>query len=296
MNLVGHQKIQTMLKNIASGGKFSHAYLFVGPKHSGKSLFANFLGQSLLCREEGAPCAKCFDCRLFEAGNHPDFLVNDSEAAVGVDEIRELIHFLELKPYQAKRKVALITHFERLSIQAANSFLKTLEEPAENTVLIITAENIQNLLPTIVSRSQVVRFQNVGMKEIRDELILCQKVDGELAEKAIAFSGGRIGLAIQLAKAPQRIAETEDFLNRFQQTIKEGGTAERIILAEHLSKDREDLLKKLDMAEIHFHQQLGTEELLKICQILGKIAESKDCLYRNGNPRLIAESLLFEGL
>ena len=292
MKIIGNKNNLSIMENVSNGGKLSHAYLFVGPKHSGKSLFGHLFAGQLLCEETTAPCGKCFNCRLFEAGNHPDFLVYDSEEAIGVDEIRELIHFLDLKPYQSKLKVALITHFERLSTQAANSFLKTLEEPAENTILLLTAENMNNLLPTIISRSQVVRFQAVKKEEIAEELANNMNFDKGIIEDAVRLSGKRIGLAIDFCEHPEKIIEAKDFLEKAEKILAEKSYAEKILFAENLSKEKTDFHKSLDLLEVFYKERLMISEPLKFCRILDKIAKSKDCLYRNGNIRLIAESLM----
>lgn len=229
MKPAGHEKNYQLFQRIGSQKKLAHAYLLVGPKHVGKTLFACNLAETLLCRsEKGKPCLTCSSCRLFEAKNHPDFLINDSEEPIGVDEIRELIRFLNLKPYQSEQKIALISHFERLSKAAANSFLKTLEEPAPNTILILTSENQKNLLPTTVSRVQVVKFSRVDDSTITQYLNSEMTVTAETAQRIIALSGGQIGRAINLAKNQAMIRADEDFLAEFIELLLKGSYQDRI--------------------------------------------------------------------
>lgn len=292
MNLVGHQKNLTYLSNISTSEKLSHAYLFVGPKHTGKTLFGRYFAKKLLCTGADRLCDQCPSCRLFNAGNHPDFLSDDGSEAIGIDQMRELIHFLELKPYQSKLKIALITHFERLSVAAANSFLKTLEEPAQNTILILTAENQRNLLPTIVSRSQLLKFSRVSKKETQAYLQNTLKVSKDISEKALKVAGGRIGLALELSFDPEKLKKSETFLTEFEEVTWQNNLCQKLLYAENLAKDRDDFFQKLDFLEIYLADRLRDREALKITAILDKIAKSKESLYRNGNSRLIAESLV----
>ena len=293
MDLIGHHKIKNFIDEVCKKGTYSHAYLFVGPKNIGKSTFGKYLGQKLLCGEEKAPCGKCLDCRLSEVGNHPDLLVSDSEEAIGIDEVRELIHFLELKPYRAKVKVALITHFERLSVPSANALLKTLEEPAANTVLVITAESIQNVLPTIISRTQVVRFSGMKKGQIAEELKKSGFVEDDV-NRALNLSGDRIGRTLELCLNPEKIKENEEYLKKMDWNLFESRLHEKILFAESFDRKKEDLGGGLDLLEVYYESKLKSEDTLKYCIILDKIAKSKDRLNRNGNARMIIESLLFD--
>lgn len=300
--IVGHNKNLQYLKDIVNRGNYSHAYLFSGPDRTGKTKVAEYFAQSLLCEQttDDAPCGKCSSCKLFGAGNQPDFLFYDGYDNLNVEEVRELVHFLELKPYQSPMKVAVIAHVERMSTSAANSFLKTLEEPAPNTLIILTSENSSNLLPTIVSRTQVVGFGFVPTGEIQNHIANTCKVASDRAEDISNFSAGKIGLAIELAENPGKMDEIRLFLKNFLTAMTSRSYSERLLEAEGIADMKDRAMEFLSYAENYYQTKIGSEitdkkELLKIATQLDKIAQSKEYILKNVNLRLVLESLLLQG-
>lgn len=301
--VVGHRKQQDFITNIIKEGNISHAYLFSGPERVGKTRVAKHYAQAVLCENtsEGGPCLKCGNCRLFEIGNQPDFLFFDSNENLNVDEVRDLIHFLELKPYQSKMKVALISHVEKMSPSGANSFLKTLEEPAPNTLIILTSENPKNLLPTIVSRTQVINFGLVSRAEIIDDLIKSERLDEGEAIEVANLSAGRVGLAKELARDKKKVSEIKTFLAELTETLSGVSLVKRLLLAENLAEQKNEIWEKLGFVENYYQRKIETQsldqkELLKITHFLDKIAQSKDFIKKNVNPRLVVESLMLTGV
>ncbi len=152
------------LQQAREQGRMPHGLLFSGPRGVGKLEFALLLARSLLCRTplaDGRACGQCSPCRLAEAGNHPDFQrvePQEDSKVVKVDQIRALCAELGLKSHGGGGKVALIQPAERMNVSAANSLLKTLEEPTDNTVLILITERPAQLPATIRSRCQKISF------------------------------------------------------------------------------------------------------------------------------------------
>jgi DNA polymerase-3 subunit delta' len=295
--LLGNNKAAERLNKIIADNSFSHAYLFVGPGNTGKTEFAKLFGQKLLCEHEDKPCGTCANCKLVQARNHPDFMLYDGAETVTVDEIRELIHFLELKPYQAKRKVAVLAHCERLTEQASNSLLKTLEEPARNTIIIQTAEKMENLLDTIVSRSQVVNFYQVAETDIKS-LIGDKGLQAEDERFIIEISSGRPGLALELVENPEKLARYREITAKFEKIYNSGRIHERLALAGELAASKEEIVGTLDILQAHFRRELiiGGRNSLKVTEILDKLTVTKELITKNINLQLALESLLIKGI
>jgi DNA polymerase-3 subunit delta' len=162
-----------MLSRSLKSGRLAHAYLFLGPEGSGQAETANYFAQSILCVGEGErPCGRCNQCRKFASGNHPDVLTLEPDGnAIKIAQIRELQHAFSRKGLEAVRKVYIVHQADKMTVEAANSLLKFLEEPTSPITAILLAESKSKLLPTIVSRCQIIPFQRRSPKEVEQQLI-----------------------------------------------------------------------------------------------------------------------------
>src|SRR6185295_11580452 len=150
--------------------------------------------------EAGIPCGQCRDCKQIEAMQHPDLSVVQADSEGGtlkVDQIRETRRSLTLKPYQANYRVAIFLRFQEANDNAANALLKTLEEAPSYSVLILTADNPEQLLPTIVSRCEVLRLRPLKIEEVKQDLEK-KGIERDRANLIAHISGGRPGYARQL--------------------------------------------------------------------------------------------------
>lgn len=221
LTLRGHAEQQEMFRRTIRRHRLSQAYLFVGPSGIGKQQFARRLAQALLCQNLGddplEPCGNCAGCRPFLAGAHPDFLsVGCPEGKrelpiallVGSEERRGqegLCHDLSLAPLPGSRKVAIVDDADTMNDAAANSFLKTLEEPPERAILILIASNLDALLPTIRSRCQLVRFSPLENADIQALLLEQQLAQSEEDVKFVsALCEGSLTTATQLLEPELR--------------------------------------------------------------------------------------------
>mgnify|MGYP000953344168 CR=1 FL=1 len=198
--IVGHADIIAGLRALVAGEKVPHALLFAGPAGIGKAAVARMLAGALLCSGSGEkPCGVCPDCRRWLTGSHPDLVtVSPAGATLKIDRIRDLKREAALAPVVTNgRRVFIIEDSERLTVQAANSFLKLLEEPPAGVVFILLAAGRQLLLPTIVSRCQVVDFPPLPAGVLTAALT-ARGFEPARAALAARLSSGRMGTALAL--------------------------------------------------------------------------------------------------
>lgn len=186
--------------------RIPHALLFSGPAGIGKSLIATLLAAGILCGgNSDRPCGYCQTCILFNRNAHPDFtLVRPEGATIKIDQIRALQHYAALAPSVSSRRVCIIEDAELMTVQAANSLLKLLEEPPPGFVFILVAGTAQPLLPTILSRCRKLQFQPLAASILAKALEARGHVP-EAANVAARLSGGRMGTALRLL-APDGLA------------------------------------------------------------------------------------------
>jgi len=202
--LLGHAMPVKFLRASLAKGRVGHAYAFVGPEGVGKATTALVFAQALLCEATstiGDPCGMCRTCGRIERGVHPDLHVLRSDGgSIGIDQVRELQNALSLKPYEGKRKVAMIDDAHTMTVASQNSLLKVLEEPPGDTVIIVIATNASALLPTIRSRCQLIRFQPNALDDVVGRL-LEHGVPEDRAKLIAAIAEGRIGIALSMAES-----------------------------------------------------------------------------------------------
>ncbi len=216
-SIIGHDVALRLLGTLLARDSLAHAILFCGMQGLGKATVARLLAMALNCekqnltggkarQEEGLfpgrlPCRKCSTCLSIAAGNHPDVIMIDTGGKpIKIRQVRDLIGALSLKAFGAGKKVAVIDSAHLMTPEAGNALLKILEEPPRNTVIILTATQVHELLPTIVSRCQQIRFSGIDFGILADWLV--RKVPGldrEQARVIAAMADGRPAKALELA-------------------------------------------------------------------------------------------------
>lgn len=212
----GHDDIAERFRRTLARNRLASTYLFVGPAGIGKKRFALALAKSLLCQQAGAdpldPCGRCESCRFFDAGSHPDLdvvgLPKDKstlplELFIGDKEHRNqdgLCHRISLRPFLGGRKVAIINDADHFSQESANCLLKTLEEPPPRSLMILIGTSPSKQLPTIRSRSQVVRFQPLPIDTVAEILLSTgATTDSDTAVRLAMYGEGSVERAYELA-------------------------------------------------------------------------------------------------
>ncbi len=183
--LLGQEKAKKLILRTLAAGRLPHALLFKGPGGVGKQLFAKGMAAALNCRDHDSPgaCGSCVSCRKFRSGNHPDFMVISPEkGAIKIEQVRQMCQALSYPPYESETRVVLLEDVHTMRAEAANSLLKTLEEPPADNLLILTADSSREVLPTIASRCQVVPFQHLS--ELDTVQILGEQPDPPDSETA----------------------------------------------------------------------------------------------------------------
>ncbi len=215
-NVLGQTQALNIIRQSLQNGNLAHAYLFFGPSGIGKKRSALEFAKSLNCENKGSEdnCGVCNSCNKIEKGLHPDCFIlepsksssNAKEETIRIDDIRNLQKKLNYLPYEGEFKVAIVDDAEKMNLQAANSFLKTLEEPPRSTLIILVSSNHYQLLPTIVSRCQGVKFSPLPLKALVQ--ILSQKED--IAPEEIEIRARHAGGTLERATS-NRLLEISQF-------------------------------------------------------------------------------------
>jgi len=320
-NLIGHEWAVDMLKKHVVNGTTRHAYLFSGPPGLGRRTLALRFAQALNCQtpvDVGVPCGTCRDCRQIEAMQHADLTVIQADSEGGtlkVDQIREARRTLTLKPYMAKYRVSIFLRFQEANDNSANALLKTLEEAPSYAVLILTADNPEQLLPTIISRCEVLRLRPLEVGRVQREL----ETKGMAVDRAklIAhISGGRMGYALRLTDDDALLDKREERLNELL-TLLPASRVEKFAYADKLSKDKDamrqailfwlsywrDVMLRTAQAEtplVNVDRNMEIEDLASRMDlssarlVVSGLENALEKMDRNVNSRMLAEVLLLD--
>jgi DNA polymerase III subunit delta' len=323
-DLVGQQHAHRILSGALRSGRVSHAYLFVGPAGVGRMATARAFAQALLCAQGGDDaCGACGPCRKAAAGTHPDLRVitpgrTDSGAerrGVAIDQIRDLKRDAAYPPYEGRWKIYIIEDTDQMRAEAANSLLKVLEEPSASTVIILLSTSTEALLPTLVSRAQLVRFTLVSAEEIAKALVSRAGLPIDRARFLAAMARGRPAAAFEAAGAGD-----EPFARRLEvlttlRAVQRGDIVAGLDAAEGVARQKDEIEGWLDIALLWFRdlavwrmtqdpgllanvdlrddvaRGAAAARVADLTRAVDAVEQAKDALRRNINPRLILETL-----
>ena len=251
--VAGQEHIVKTLKNALATGKLAHAYLFAGPRGTGKTTMAKLLAKALNCDEGiGHQCNECKNCKAIIESTHPDVLELDAASNNGVDEIRELIDKVKYGTILGRYKVYIIDEVHMLSTGAFNALLKTLEEPPEHVIFILATTEPHKILPTILSRCQRYDFTKLSDKDIKE------RIKSVLEKEGVSYNEEAVDIIISLADGGMRDAlsildqvlaysgnklDVKDILAIFALESKEEKIA---LLNAIIQKDVADVLKRIE--------------------------------------------------
>jgi len=314
-DIIGHNEIKSLCLGALASGRISHAYLFNGPSGVGKNTTAGVFAKSLLCFEPGknGACGVCRSCRQYESGNHPNFhsLLPDG-ASIKIFQIRQLQEKVSLRPFQGTRQVFVIHHAHSMTKEAANSFLKVLEEPPAGVVFILLSDNPQSMPTTVLSRCQQVNFKPLSNQEIIQGLKRMRGLRDEESRLPAALAGGSLGQALELLG---NNTERNELLSLVEKLDK-AGAADICFLAGELAGKEVDLQRLMDMLVYWYRDILmckeGLHDLIvnsdysvtinskardltvrKIINNIKTVEKTKTKLTFHANARLSLEALFF---
>ena len=205
-DVVGHESIIGHFKSSIEQGKVAHAYLIHGEKGTGKKMLAGLFAKTLQCEAGGTdPCGTCRSCIQCDSGNHPDIIwvTHEKPTVISVDDIREQVNNdIIIKPYSSRYKIYIIPEAELMNPQAQNALLKTIEEPPEYAVIMLLTNNLDKMLPTILSRCITLNLKPVGELDMM-EYLSRMGVPQAKAKFCVGFAFGNLGKAVRLATSEE---------------------------------------------------------------------------------------------
>ena len=328
METVGHPRAVNALRRGLEEGRLSHAYLIAGPAHVGKMTLAMDLARMVNCAADAPPCGECRHCERIRQGLHADVRVvgpgyggdeaAQSKSSIGIGEVRALGREANLKPFEGGTRVFIVEDAERLTPEAANALLKTLEEPPDQVVLALLASEPSILPPTVLSRCRQIALRPMPVEQVAQELRSRNGADAMRIEEIARLSGGRMGWALRAVQEPDLVDGRTKRLQEVQEVLE--GTLERRFkyaarLASRFANDQESVVEELDLWRSWlrdiFLLREGREDLIislstmdalrsaasalsaaQVADAVHAVEETLDLLRRNVNARLALERLM----
>ncbi|MBN2853515.1 MAG: AAA family ATPase [Clostridia bacterium] len=240
-DIVGRDAVKNSIINMLDYDKLSHAYILTGPSGSGKKIFAKALANAILCNHSnhGIPCMNCVHCKSAVSDGITELYQLQTEGnTIKVDEVRQILKSMSLRPTQSNKKVYIIFDGEKMTVQAQNSLLKTFEEPPHYGHIIITVNNEDSILPTIMSRASVI---NIGMNTKEEVVGFLKKRydDNELIELASDYSEGCIGKALTIISS-EKFKQTREFSCEYAEQLINKNEKKCFSLVKEVNKDNLD--------------------------------------------------------
>ena len=328
-DIVGQEKAVSFLQKSLERGSLAHAYLLVGPPHIGKMALAINISTAINCETSERPCGKCVACQRIAAGKHADVQVielaqiaesgeGESKTKISVEQVDQILHSVNLAPFEGKYRVFIIDGVEFMSIGAANRLLKTIEEPVKNVIFILLTAN-ESLVPlTIVSRCQRIELLPVTSEQIEKGLITYYQIDPEKARLLARISNGCFGWAVSAIHDDTLVQQRMEWINDWREMF-DADYDRRFTFAaklvEKYSQNRSVVQQKLDLLLNWWHDLLLVKadcekdiknidfqsELKKMAEgysiaqiraFIDRIQAAKEQLRLNTNQQLVMEVLM----
>ncbi len=314
-SIIGQERPIRCLQKMLKKDRLAHALLFTGIDGCGRQTTAKALAMALNCLSPKAvsACEQCRSCHKATSGNHPDIVtVNPDGAFIKIDQARAVGKELRHAPLEGKRRVIIINDAHAMNAEAANAMLKVLEEPPEHTVIILTASQATDLLPTIVSRCQEIAFNPIPYEKTADMLVARQRLDIQTATTVAMLARGSLGKALS-ADADKWMLWRSQVLERMESVFAES-LWPLFAFAQGLARDKDRLGDALELIATWFSDLLmckvypermvnrdflenieNASRQLSVDQVLEKIESvfsAQSAILKNSNPRLTLEVMM----
>ena len=257
--ILGHEQIIEHLQNAIQMKKVSHAYILDGEEGAGKMMLARAFAQTLQCERGGTePCGECHSCKQALSGNQPDIITvgHEKPASIGVEDIRgQLCGDIQIKPYSSPYKIYIVDEAEKMTVQAQNALLKTIEEPPAYGVILLLTTNADAFLPTILSRCVTLKLRPVKSEVIRAYLMEKYQIPDYQADVCTAFARGNVGKAQRLAQSEQ-FAELKEHLIHLLRHLRDMEIYELTEAARSASEYKAEIGDYLDLMALWFRDVL----------------------------------------
>jgi DNA polymerase III subunit delta' len=317
--ILGHQRQTETLQLALAKGRLHHAYLFAGPEGVGKRTLALALAKAIHCAERVDDfCGQCANCARIEDGNHPDVRTIEPLAGkkeISIQQIREIEKQLNFRSFSGRKKIAVLDPATLMNLSAQNALLKTLEEPPQDSLLVLVATNTGGLLPTLRSRCLHLSFGSLQCAQLANYLASKKGLKREEADFLAAMAMGSLGTALKIDG--EEMQEKRRVWIELLSSLKAGDYRAATVTAEGLAKDRDESLKFLEWAGSWYRDLMvhavtrGSAELVNrdvlarmehesaddrlehSLSLIAQTIEAAAGIQRNLNRRMVLENLLF---
>ena len=286
--ILGNKKITEQLTNSIKIGNISHSYLFLGTQGIGKKMIAKEFAKMILCTSENKYCGVCKSCIEFDTDNNPDFSIIEPDGnSIKIDQIREFQKKVSEKPIISQRKVYIINDSDKMTVEAQNCLLKTLEEPPEFVTIILVGTNENAFLSTIKSRCMILHFEEISEEEILKYLEENYqiKINSQIMIKAFQ---GSIGKAIELKDKQEQYEKIENLIYGLEKM----DVVDLVNKAEFLYSSKDDKTEILDYMEVILMDIAKTSN--KYAQTIEIVEQTKKRLAANANYDMSIDNMLFK--
>ena len=318
-SVVGQDRVKDYLTKSVKKDNLTHGYIFEGPRNIGKLEIAKVFAQLILCENSKEnPCEKCSSCIKANANSHPDIhILKLDENSIKRKDIDELQDSIYIKPYESKKKIYIINDSHKMTVQAANTFLKTLEEPPEDTIIIMITINKDLLLDTIASRCQIINFEMLGHKEVEKILVEDYNINEEKSKLLAAYSKGNVYKALKILDGEDKTLEYRDEIVDIVEKIIEDGKSAVFDYEKYFNSGKDNIDEILDIFMIWFRDILFVKEnisdmiinkdrlkilekqskgknSIRLAEVYDTIQKTYDDFNKNVNFNLIIDNMLLK--
>ncbi len=284
-NVIGNEGVKDYLRKSLETNNILHSYLFLGTQGIGKLLMAKEFAKYILCLENEEEC-NCKSCVCYNGNNHPDYkVINETGETIKIEQVRELVEKVIEKPIVSNRKVYIINDSDKMTKEAQNCLLKTLEEPPQFVTIILISSNENLLLNTIKSRCMKIKFKNIDNRELYDYAIDKIGYD-EVSDNLLKTFDGSIGKAISLKDNKEKYSEIDILIQKMKTD-----DIISIFLISKFMYDKEKVFEMLDYLIVSLYSYASKNK--KYLNCIKFVNECINRLKLNGNLDMNIDSLLF---